>query len=614
MSLEIIRDARAYCSQVRQFTYELAWRPERHLVAGTQFELRSHCLRAFHSWRFVWMEVDGADVTFRWKIDPSPAEMWANRAHVLLRAKLPYGARRGQPIILRLRAIPPIWAGVDTTLSVWTLDLPNAFEPASPAPEAGCEGSACTLTVAAGAVERVSVYSSPMPGANGRVRTLLVPEDRFGNPSRLQQPAACRLSWGGRSREVTLQGSVTVQLTAPLATARAVLSIPQDALAPGENIANAQSAGANLLVTGNPVWPVPSDGLRAAFGEFHWHTEFSADGQRSITQALAAARDDLNLDFAAPGDHNPTAEQWQATTAALEDANQPDEFATFFGWENGTDRGHENYYFSVANHPLVCGGSADITGGRPDTLTERLRGLYASNNFLAVPHHTNAVAETRRIEDDTPYWYPYPWGAPEPYIRLAEIMQCRGNQEREEYDDAWRGWHQHNQASIQQALALGHHIGFSGGTDNHCGYPGRAWAEEGLGLHSPKSVILTGAWVPHLERHAVLDALAARHTWAVWDTRALVQFSINGALAGDELIVRPGAALNAQLRLSAEDSLQAVELVSEGTIIWSASYSQMDIELEIPLAPAKNSTYIYLRALQRNGGIIYASPVFITVK
>lgn len=615
MSLEITREPRAYCSQIRQFSYELIWRPERHLVAGSQFELRSHCLRAFFSWRYVSLEVDGADVSFRWRINPSPAEMWANRAYVLLRARLPYGARRGQAVALRLRAIPPIWAGVDNTLSIWTVDIPNAFAADAPAPEPRREdGSACTLAVAAGPVERVSVYSSPMPDPGGLVRTLFVPEDRFGNPSRLQQPATCRLAWEGNAREVTLQGMVTIQLLAPQGVGRAVLSIPQGGLGANENISNGQRADANLLVTGNPVWPAAPEGLHAAFGEFHWHTEFSGDGQRTIEEALAGARGDLNLDFAAPGDHNPRLDHWQATVAALEAANRADEFATFFGWENGTDRGHENYYFTEPDHPLVCRGKAGITGGRPDELAERLRTLAAEHAFIAVPHHTNAVAETRRIEDDTPYWYPYPWGAPEPYIRLAEIMQCRGNQEREVYDDAWRGWHQHNQASVQQALALGHRIGFTGGTDNHCGYPGRAWAEEGLGLHACKSVILTGVWLPRLERQAVYDALASRHTWAVWDTRALVQFSVNGAASGDELTLAGGTPLSAQLRLSAEDALQTVELVSEGEVIWQASYNELDIELEIPLGAAESSTYIYLRALQRNGGIIYASPVYITVK
>ncbi|MHB9031481.1 MAG: DUF3604 domain-containing protein [Anaerolineae bacterium] len=615
MSLDLTHDPHAYTSMICQFEFILTWRPEHHLVAGTQIELRSHSLNAFFNWRFTQFELDGADITYRWKLNPSPGEMWVNRTHTLLRAKLPYGARRGQPLTLRLRGIPPHVAGHYTTLSIWTIDQTNAFLPNPPQPEAEYEGSECTLTVAAGAVERLSVYSSPMPDPRGLVRTRLVPEDRFGNPSEFIKAAACRLTWDGVTRDATIQAPLTVELPAPVNTCRAVLAVPQAALTPDENIANGQRRGSDLLVTGNPVWPAPSNGLHAAFGEFHWHTEYSGDGQRSIVKALASARDDLNLDYAAPGDHNPTREQWQGTVAALDAANRPGEFATFFGWENGTDRGHENYYFTQPDHPLVCRGSAGISGGRPDVLAERLREVYAEHPFIAVPHHTNAVAETRRLEDDSPYWHPYPWGTPEPYIRLAEIMQSRGNQESETCDDAWRGWHQWNGASLQQALALGYKIGFTGGTDNHTGYPGRSIGTgEALGLHPFKGVILTGAWVGRVERQAVYNALEARHTWAVWDTRALVQFSINGAQAGDELAVAPGTALDAHLRLSAEDSLKLVELVSDGEAIWRASFSELDIDLDIPLGPAVKNTYFYLRALQRNGGIIYASPVFISIR
>ena len=243
--------------------------------------------------------------------------------------------------------------------------------------------------------------------------------------------------------------------------------------------------------------------------------------------------------------------------------------------------------------------------------TEKLRELQ---DFIAIPHHTNAVAETRKIEDDSPYWHPYPWREPEDFRCLAEIMQIRGNQERNSYGDAWRGWHQNNGASIQDALALGHRLGFTGGTDNHCGWPGRARSGcEGLGVYPLASTILTGVWTGQVERQSIFDSLRARRTWAVWDTRALVHYTVNGILGGGELTVQRGEALSAHIRLSAEDLLQSVEVVSEGRTVWSASFDDLDLDLEIPLGAAGAGTHFYLRALQRNGGIIYASPVFVTV-
>ncbi len=66
--------------------------------------------------------------------------------------------------------------------------------------------------------------------------------------------------------------------------------------------------------------------------------------------------------------------------------------------------------------------------------------------------------------------------------------------------------------------------------------------------------------------------------------------------------------------MSTEDSLKSIEIVSDRKTIWSGTKDSLDFDVKIPLPAASHSTYFYLRALQRDGGIIYASPVFITVE
>ena len=88
---------------------------------------------------------------------------------------------------------------------------------------------------------------------------------------------------------------------------------------------------------------------------------------------------------------------------------------------------------------------------------------------------------------------------------------------------------------------------------------------------------------------------------------------MNGTQAGSEIAIPRGTELTAHLRLSAEDALQTVEIVSEGRIVWQQSFAEPDVEIDISLGTAEQSTHFYLRALQRNGGIIYASPVFVVV-
>jgi len=612
MSLEVTNGVQAHCTLLKQFTYELIWRPEKHWAPGTQIELRCGRLRSLHMWRWVRSEVRGADVTWRWKVQPPPGGVWHNPERVILRATLPYGVRQGQAVPICLTARPPSSAGIDAALSLWTTEVSNAFDPdeGELVPQAE-EGSECTLNVLAGPVERLAVYSHPAPGSDGKVRTCIVPEDRFGNPAMFDNPVTIALNWNGKCQQEQLRQTRIVSLEAPEGVGRCIASVPMSALSPRENITNGVRQGNALAVTGNPVWPEGIDGLQPAFGEIHWHTDISGDGQRSIDEALRCARDELNLNFAAPGDHNPQRERWEQTVAAVDAANDSDAFATFFGWENGTNRGHENYYFTTPDHPLVCGGSAGIVSAKPYEISEQLREF---RDFIAIPHHTNAVSEMRP-DGNLPFWPQYDWMAPEGYRRLIEIMQTRGNQERNVYDDAWRGWHQNWNASAQDALALGHKLGFTGGTDNHCGWPGRCEIEpgEGLGRHPNNSQILTGVWAKRIERQAVFDALYARHTWAVWDTRALVHYSVNGALGGEEITVEKGIDLTAHIRLSAQEALQTVEIVSEAQVVWQSSFEELDVDVNVPLGPAEASTHFYLRALQRDGGIIYASPVFVNV-
>jgi len=613
MSLEIVKNPQAHCTLCKQFSYRFVWYPNKHYVAGTQFEIRSHSLRAFLSWRYSRFEITSGDITFRWMFNPTTTEMWHNSNRVLFRARLPYGARKGESIDFDMTVIPPTMAGVDNILSVWTLDADDNFTADSPASDAKKEPhSECCMSVVAGPVERLSIYSRPMPGANRKVRTIVVPEDRFGNPSRFEQPQACKLTWPGYAEALRIHETEILQLPTPTGTARATVSVPMHSLAPNENISNGRRERGRLVVTGNPVWTEAPDELLAAFGEFHWHTDFSVDGQRSIREALRCARDILNMDFAAPGDHNPSGIKWENTVAALEEFNQDDAFATFFGWENSSNQGHENYYFTDPKHPLVCGGDAGLTSGKPDQIIELLRDVHKKNDFITIPHHTNSIAKTCKT-DGTPYWHPYSWTSPVSYIRLVEIFQTRGNQERNVYDDAWRGWHQNNGACAQDALALGYKIGFVGGTDNHCGWPGRVPPSEGLGMIPGNSVILTGIWTPRIQRQSVYQSLRDRHTWAVWDTRALVYFTVNGSSGGSEITVSPEEELTAHILLSAEDALQTVELVSEGAIVWQASFDDLDIDIDVPLGKSSRSTHFYLRALQRNGGIIYVSPVFVLI-
>lgn len=612
MALEYDCSEPIRATMIRQYDVRLEWTPEKDYVAGSSFQIRLGSLRSFVDWRFVEWHVAAADITYRWKVDYDPSDMRKNPHRVLIEARLQYGARKGESITIDTRAVPSHWAGVNADLSIWVRDTVGRAGAFDESAEAAAEaGSQCRLVTLPGPVERLLAFSRVR--ADSGVRTTVTPTDRFGNPSSFAEPASLSLRSGEKTITREISGPTHVDHEGSETGEAAEVEVGLERFTAEEAVRNGRRDGSRYAIRANPVVRAEdAGGLKPVFGEIHWHTDFSADGARPMDDALSAARDAYALDFVAPADHNPAGAIWDATVAALERFNKPGEFVTVFGWEASSDRGHENLYFTEPDHPLVCGGSAGYRGGRPESFPQDLGDLPP---YIRVPHHTNAVAETRNVDTDVPYWHPYPWNRPSEDVRLAEIMQARGNQERNSYSDVWRGWHQHHGSSLQDALRQGYRIGFTGGTDNHCGWPGRSFAEmEGDAYtQPPHTTMLTGVWVEELDRKAVFDGLYRRHTWAVCDTRAIVRFLVNGVLGGGDLTVSLGDALSSTISIWAEDYLATVEIVREGRVVWAGRFDSETVHQEIELGAAEADTHFYLRGLQRNGAFFYASPVFVSI-
>lgn len=610
MSLKLTYEIAPHASSCRQFKVLFKWTPEVSYPAGSQIEIRFGNLRQMASWKLLGAKCADLDIDYRWKAYPEAPEYWFNTNYRILTATSPYGLKINREVTVELLLIPPIYS--ETHLDLNLLIYPKAQKP-SEEKDPFHQIDTAKLPLGAGPVQRISVYSRPSASQKG-VRTMVIPEDRYGNPSSFHQEVQAVATWFDGEKEIesqsfALKSKKEFYFPNIEKVGRCQVEISLADLSVSDNLVNGVPKEGARVIMGNPVIPQQS-GEHPVFGEMHWHTEFSGDATRPLKDALISARDDLNMDWAIASDHTPV-DAWQKSVEIHESLNEDDHFATMFGWEDSSFRGHQNYYFTDPQHTILPGGKIDMRGGGPLGNDEKLKPYQ---DIIVVPHHTNAVSETRDLETDIPMWFPFPWTEEQPTNRrLVEIMQVRGSQETEDYEDCWRGHHQNNGGSVREALDLGHKMGFTGGSDNHFGWPGRAYEMEEVKLgsgYTSKSVVLTGVWAPEKDRKQIFSGLFNRHTWAVWDTRSVVRFEVNGALMGSDLKVKKGENLKAKVKVWGEDTLQSLELISGGEVVWKQPVNELDFELEIDLGAAEKSGYVYLRGLQRNGGLFYASPVF----
>ena len=377
--------------------------------------------------------------------------------------------------------------------------------------------------------------------------------------------------------------------------------------------------------------PLALDGTPIFFGEFHWHTDFSGDGQRPTADALRSARDELALDFAGPADHLSPGATYRGSGAAgnvtrtvAEQAalcrpfEEPGRFCAVPAAELSRRYGHANIYTESWDLLLELTGrfAAELAPAwerQPDRydLASLVR-LCPPGRALVVPHHTNMDSFVREgvvREDGRPAWCAMHWPRPanRDVVRLVEMVQTRGCFEAEETDARWRIWDGGLGGSVRTALARGYRLGFVGGTDNHSGWPTR----KGDGFCG-----LTAIQAPALAWGELFRALHARRCYATTGARIVADVTLNGAPMGSELRLQPGAERRLRVRIRGTAPLECVQVIHCGHLLAelpvAADCPDLDAEWldERPGRPLED-VYYYLRARQHDGECLWTSPFWI---
>lgn len=346
-----------------------------------------------------------------------------------------------------------------------------------------------------------------------------------------------------------------------------------------------------------------ANGEQIFWGEIHAHVEIG-DGVGSEDRYYQYARDEAWLDFSAISEHGGGRDWWPCCVEAARKYDDPGRFVTLLGYERAWGGGHANVYSRDLDLPVVSSKDRDA-------VFERIR----EGRAIMIPHHTsdplvNGVAIFKWDDVD------------KDLIHAAEICQMRGSFEKDRLGDhvLFAGYG----CSIQDALAKGFRFGFTGGTDNHCGRPASPMVvafQPGIRKGSGETCDLnrtylkrnlcgiTAVFAKELTREAVFDAIRTRRGYATTGARILLNFSVNDVPMGQEGPV--GKSARVRVRIAGTAPIAWTTVVRNNEDVHRVAGEGLDQEFEWEDAGATSGSWYYVRVMQEDGHMAWASPVWL---
>ena len=349
------------------------------------------------------------------------------------------------------------------------------------------------------------------------------------------------------------------------------------------------------------------------FGDIHIHSEWSFDGRRSPDYNYHYARDAMNLDFACLTEHDPTDFIWERVQGKAREMYEPGRFATMSAYEWTGSRlgeGHKNVYYRDWDGPVLRSNwfrSRAGTRSAADLWSKLREAGKSGRNAITIPHHPAARS------------FPVPWDHYDPeFQRCVEIYSTWGNSETPS------GPRQISSGTlpghfVQDALGLGHKIGFVGASDSHSGRPGypahsRDYHASDYTHWKPGIYTggFTGVYTTELTREAVFDAIRARRCYATTGQRIVVDFKIDGEWMGRELKSRDAPFISVKVIGTAP--IESVTVVKNNQDYLRADgdgSKTVAFDYE-KTAPPKETDFYYVRVIQRDYEMAWASPIWIS--
>ena len=454
-----------------------------------------------------------------------------------------------------------------------------------------------SVTVAPGhaARLRVTLPSTARPGDEVRLRAAVL--DGLGNRG-VPFVGELRLS----SETAGLRLPATVAFTAEDAGVKAV---ELEVVGEGAHRIQATLFPAGAAEDAEPVFTALSNPIlvaernaRILWADLHGHSNLS-DGTGTPDEFLRYARDVAGLDVVCLTDHDHwgmlALDQypalWDEIRTATEAMHDPGSFVTILGYEwTSWIHGHRHVLYFEGEGKVLS--SIDPAFETPAQLWDGLRGQKA----MTFAHHSAGGPIATN-------WDYLPDPAIEPVTEITSVHGCS-----EALDAPHVIYSPLEGNFVRDVLDRGVRLGFVGSGDSHDGHPGFADIASG-GQGSGLAAILA----EDLTREGVYEALFARRCYATNGARIVLRAALNGHRMG-ETVPAPAADEEAilYLRVLPEAPLDYLDVVRRAGVVrreFPAETWHFEGTFAIP--GLEKGEYVYVRAVQTDGGAAWSSPFFI---
>jgi hypothetical protein len=345
------------------------------------------------------------------------------------------------------------------------------------------------------------------------------------------------------------------------------------------------------------------------------------DSLENIETCLRHFRDEKNAQFYATSSfesiEETSNEAWKSISTQVAEFNEDYRFTTYLGLQwfgEIPEEGLRQIIYAKDNKPMLR---------KKDSKSNGLKKIYKSHNpkeLIAIPSFTMAKGFETNFTDFTPE-----------FERVVEIYNAWGSSECTEKEGNLRpirsedkkGIFESEKGSLRKALNANCRFGFvAGGLDDR-GIYGDFYESEQV-QYSPG---LTGIIAIEQTREALFHALYNRSCFATTGDRIIVGFSIAGAFMGSELNTKakPGLNFNRHITgyVAGTAPIKEIQFIRNGVIYHTLHPNATELEFAIddsePLskiafkatAERPAFVYYYIRVIQENGQIAWASPIWI---